>query len=113
MCRSEISEERMRKMVNVKIPPVTSIETAIRLYYEKMELGNKELKELFGEMANSTAYKLKCVAREQMALDDTNSWQSHAVNTESAYKSWGLNITDLERRWKKLNQLHLMKEGAK
>lgn len=44
---------------NVRIPSVSSIENAVRLYYEKVELNNSDIKELFGEHSSTTIAKLK------------------------------------------------------
>lgn len=43
--------------INVRVPQVTSIEMAIRLYYERTELSNPEIKALFGT-GNNTVCKL-------------------------------------------------------
>jgi len=37
----------------------------------------------------------------------TPVWNAQRVNTEIAYEAWGLNITDLERRLKKLKALEV------
>lgn len=37
----------------VRIPQITSLETAIKLYYENIEIGNQEIKELFGPMGSA------------------------------------------------------------
>lgn len=90
--------------INVRIPQVTSIEMAIRLYYERTELSNAEIKALFGA-GNNTVCKLKRKARELMIERDTPVWNAQRVNTEVAYEAWGLDIKDLEHRLKKLNAL--------
>ncbi len=90
--------------MTVRIPQITSIETAIRLYYEKTELTNKDIEDLFGKHASSTIARLKEKARQQMTEDNVPVWNAQRVNTEAAYKSWGLDIADLERRHKKLKQ---------
>lgn len=90
--------------INVRIPQVTSIEMAIRLYYERTELSNPEIKALFGT-GNNTVCKLKRKARELMIERGTPVWNAQRVNTEVAYEAWGLNITDLEHRLKKLKSM--------
>ena len=42
----------------VRVPQVRDIETALRLYYERLELSNKDIKELF-ETSTGTVYRLK------------------------------------------------------
>ncbi len=92
--------------VRVRIPQLKSIETAIRLYYERLELTNSDIRELFGNISSQTIVKLKKKVREVIAEEDIMPWNSRRVNTEAAYKVWGLDIADLERRYKKLMALN-------
>lgn len=94
--------------VNVRIPTISSLQTAIKLYYERLELINKDITELFGDLSSATISRLKKKAREQMAIDGVQSWTGYGVSTESAYRAWNLNIADLEKRYSKLKELHLM-----
>lgn len=98
-------------MVRVRIPSVQDVRTAIRLYYEKVELRNADIIELFG-CSKSTALKLKERAREEMSEQDMEAWDARAVNTECAFTAWGIEIADLERRYSKLRKYGLLKEGA-
>jgi len=41
------------------IPSITSIENALKIYYENAEIGNKEIKELFGVRSSTTISRLK------------------------------------------------------
>ena len=91
--------------VTVRIPQIVSLETAIRLYYEKNELSNADIQMLFGHLANDTVSKLKHKARELMQERNTPVWNASRVNTEVAYESWGLEISKLEYRWKKLKAM--------
>ena len=95
-------------MTNVRVPQISSVQTAIRIYYEKIELRNQDILELFGNMSSATVSRLKKKAREQMALDGVTSWTGYGVSTESAYRAWGLDINDLEKRYSKLKDLNLM-----
>ncbi|MBD5111439.1 MAG: hypothetical protein HDT42_02725 [Ruminococcaceae bacterium] len=90
---------------NVRIPPITSLKTAIELYYSRTELGNADIEELFGKHSTATVSRLKRKARQKMVELNIPSWNGNRVNTEAAFESWGLNITDLERRYKKLQEL--------
>lgn len=90
---------------NVRIPPITSLKTAIELYYSRTELGNADIKKLFGEHSSSTIARIKRKARQKMIEKNVQSWNANRVNTEAAFEAWGLNITDLERRYKKLQEL--------
>ncbi len=94
--------ERQPSKVRVRIPQLKSIETAIRLYYERIELSNSDIKELFGSIGSATISKLKKKAEEVMTEENITRWNTRHVNTEAAYKAWGLDIADLERRQKRL-----------
>lgn len=96
-------------MRKVGVPQISSLETAIRLYYERVELSSKDIKELFGCSA-STATGLKQAALEQMEKEDLPRWSQHNVNTEAAYRAWGLEIATLERNLRKLRALKLAQE---
>lgn len=91
----------------VRVPQITSLETAIRLYYERIELSNSDIRELFGKLAPATIKSLKNKALAIMTERNTPVWNVRRVNTEIAYEAWGLNITDLERRLKKLKALEV------
>ncbi len=92
--------------VRVRIPQLQNIETAIRLFYERIELSNSDIRELFGNISSQTIVKLKKKASEVSAEEKIIPWNSRYVNTEAAYKAWGLDIADLERRYKKLIALN-------
>ena len=92
----------------VRIPQITSLETAIKLYYENIEIGNQEIKMLFGSISSATVCKLKNLAKEKMLENNVPSWNALNVNTKTAYKAWGLDIDDLEFRYNKLKELNLM-----
>ncbi len=95
----------MESKVRVRIPQISSIETALRLYYSKIELSTTDVKNLFGGVSDTVAWKLKKKAKELMTERGTTIWNARNVNTEVAYESWGLNIADLERRQEKLKKL--------
>lgn len=90
---------------NVRIPSVSSIENAVRLYYEKVELNNTDIKELFGEHSSTTIAKLKNLVRERVVAENIPVWNAQNVPTRTAYEVWGLDIDDLEHRLEKLNRL--------
>ena len=95
----------MSKSISVRIPQLVSIEAAIRIYYQRIELSNSDIKEIFGSIGSTTVVKLKNKAREVMRENDRPVWNAQLVNTEDAYTAWGLNISDLEKRLKKLRAL--------
>mgnify|MGYP003253963761 CR=1 FL=1 len=102
----------MLSMTKVRIPEITSLETAIRLYYEKIELGNTEIKELFRVASGKKVLTLKQIAKERMEQKEVAQWNALRVNTKTAYEAWGLDIDDLERRYNKLQKLGLKKEAS-
>ncbi|MCL2003986.1 MAG: hypothetical protein FWG72_08295 [Oscillospiraceae bacterium] len=91
----------------MNIPPVTSIENALRLYYSHSELGNKEIVQLFGKLSTATIARLKKMAKDEMLRRDMLSYGIYKVNTVVAYTVWGIDVFDLERRRKKLKELAL------
>lgn len=92
---------------DMKFKAISNIETALRIYYTYPEIGNKEIRELFGTIGNSTiaAYK-KAVIEEQIDRNVRTS-RLNTVNTEVAFEVWGIDVTDLERRRAKLKALNL------
>ena len=106
--KSERKEEQMKGIAvkpAARIPQITSLEVAVRLYYEKIELCNSDVRELFGCKSSTTIARLKKQAREKMADNGTIIWNAQHVNTKDAYEAWGLNIENLEYRLKRLNSL--------
>lgn len=89
----------------VRIPQPQSLETAIRLYYEKNEIKNEDIKTLFGALGSARVARLKTLARDEMKRSEVMSWDATAVNTECAYRAWGINIADCERKYNKLKKL--------
>ena len=94
-------------MNNVRIPQITSLATAIDIYYKHNELSSKEISELFGNKCYATIQKLKNKARAEAEAEGKPIFNAANVNTEAAYKAWGLDINDLETRYKKLKELDL------
>lgn len=92
----------------VRIPQITSLETAISIYYKFGEIGNQQVLELFGKMSSASLVRLKKLAQQKMIEEDVPCWNATYVNTKAAYAAWGLNIGDLESRYKKLKQLNLI-----
>ena len=80
------------------------IEKAVLMYYEKTEIGNAEIMELFC-VSRQTAGKLKNAVLEEMAKMNIRCWLPHHVNTKVAFKTWGIDIDDFEKRLKKLRTL--------
>ncbi len=91
---------------NVRTPQLVSLETALEVYYSRPELSNADIKQLFGEkLSSATVSRLKAKVREQMVAENIPVWNSRCINTETAFKVWGLDVTNLENRLKKLREL--------
>jgi len=93
----------------MNIPRISSYDTAIRIYYEHVEIGNSEITELFGKLSPATISKLKKLVIENMYTKGIISYQKYNVNTRAAYVTWGIDIEDLEQRKSKLEELRLCK----
>lgn len=91
-------------MVNVRRPELAELGTVIRIYYEKIELLNSDISSIFPTASLSAIAKLKKNAREQMEKDSIPVFNDHAVNTESAFAAWGLDIENLKRRYTMLKK---------
>ncbi len=94
----------MRKN-RVNIPAVTSLKTALEIYYTKIQLNNADVAELFGNHAQSTISALKKVARDYMTENKIMLYNSRDVNTKAAYAAWGIDIAEIERRYKKSKEI--------
>ena len=88
-----------------RIPAISDVETAIKIYYGSIELGNKEIKALFSPVGEQKVILLKRYAKAYADERDTPVWNASKVNTEMAFEAWGLNIVDLERRYNKLKKM--------
>ena len=80
------------------------IKTAVQIYYTKPEIGTDDIRKLFS-VGKSKAQRMKNEVRKVMAEKGVKVWLPYSVNTEVAFEVWGLNITDLEARLKKLQRL--------
>ena len=90
---------------SVRTPSIKDIETALRIYYENSEIGNHQIKELFGSRSSATIARLKRIAKNEMSKRDIYSYGLNKVNTTVAYEVWGIDVDDLEKRAIKLSEL--------
>jgi hypothetical protein len=86
---------------------ISDIDTALRIYYENVEIGNEEIVELFGPASSATLTKLKKAVRNEMAARDIRVFKAYMVHTKTAYEVWGIDVNDLETRRGKLIKLGL------
>ena len=89
----------------MNIPRISSFDTAIRIYYQHVEIGNSEIKELFGKLSPATISKLKKPVIDYMNAKDIISYRKYNVNSRCAYEIWGIDVEDLEQRRNKLERL--------
>jgi hypothetical protein len=92
----------------LNIPPITSIDNALRVYYNHSEIGNKEITVLFGSRSSATISRLKRAVKDEMNTKGIYSYGANKVNTAIAYKVWGIEISDLEKRMKKIKDLNII-----
>ena len=100
----------MRGDIRINIP------IAVRYYYEKISLSNSDIKAIFNIKSDSTAIKKKQEVIDYFAGTDENPIHSisRRLDTWRAFEAWGLDISELEKRFKKLRQLgYLADEGVK
>lgn len=92
------------RIARVKVPDVR---TALKLYYEKPELNNDDIMQLFG-VSRGRATQMKKNVQQKMREEDVKTYMiPYSVNTEVAFRCWGIDIADYEKRLKKLQSLKL------
>jgi hypothetical protein len=91
----------------MNIPPITSIDAALMIYYTHSEIGNKEITALLGRLSSATVARLKTAVKVEMDKKNILTYGLYKVNTAVAFEVWGINVADLEERRKKLKELSL------
>ena len=86
------------------------ITKAVELYYSRAQLSSEDVSALFGGVSRATVCNLKQKARVLMKERGLPIWDSKHVETKTAFEAWGLDIDDLEKRFKKLRSLGFVKE---
>ncbi len=87
------------------IPQIADLGIAVRMYYEKRMLSSKDILTLFGgKHSGATITRLKKMAEEKMICDNVCFWNARMVDTETAFKAWGLDIANMEHRYAKLKK---------
>jgi len=89
------------------IPSITSIENALKVFYENGEIGNKEIKCLFGHRSTTTISRLKRLVKVEMIKREVPTFNANKINTAIAYELWGIDVIELENRMKKIKELSL------
>ncbi len=82
--------------------PQLNIAAAIELYYSKNELSTADIMHLFG-CSRSYARTRKLQVQQQAAVDQVYPvvFDANAVNTDYAFRVWGLNVEELESKYAK------------
>lgn len=90
---------------------IKDLKTCLKIYYTYPEIGSKEIKELFG-VGNNKVCELKDSVRKEQVAKGVMVLDKYSVNTETAFKVWGIDIEDIENRVKKLEKLGLYREAV-
>jgi hypothetical protein len=77
----------------------------IQIYYTKDELSSEDIRKIFPGCSKDFIARRKREARRVMVEDGTVVWSKACVNTDSAFKAWGIKIEDIEARALKLQRL--------
>jgi DNA-binding transcriptional MerR regulator len=72
-----------------------------------LEIGNKEIKTLFGERSSATISRLKKAVKSEMNKQGMYSHSANKVSTVVAFQTWGIDVNDLEKRKQKIEALNL------
>ena len=91
----------------MNIPQITNIDTALAIYYNHVEIGNKEIKKLFGARSSATVARMKREVKTVMDRNGISSYSAYKINTIIAYQVWGIDVVDLEKRKQKITELNL------
>ena len=91
----------------MNVPPITSIDKALKIYYTHSEIGNQQISELFGKRSSATVSRLKRAVKNEMTKREVLPYGMHKINTSIAFEVWGIDVADLEKRMKKLKNLEL------
>lgn len=91
----------------MKAKQILGIDIALRIYYSYPEIGNKQIRELFGNLSNSTVTKYKRAVVDRQIENNVKTMGLNTVDTITAYEVWGIDVNSLEWRRKKLQKLGL------
>lgn len=89
----------------MNMPTIKDIEAAVRIYNSTVEIGNKEIRAIFGKMETSRLKKFREIALAEMIRRECPQMHPFRVNTIIAFEAWGYDIKELERKYMKLKRL--------
>lgn len=96
----------MNTIDTVTVPRVSSVKTAVQIFYKYNELGINEIRVLFA-CGRSKASQLKAYANAYARRDGLIPRCNAYISTDAAFKAWGLDIHALENRLKKAEKLNI------
>lgn len=82
-----------------------NIKKAVELYYSRLALSNKDIKDIFSVKSDSTVAQIKKEVMTFFADGDVNPVFGSRLKTHETYIAMGLDIKDLENRYRKLKKL--------
>lgn len=77
------------------------IKTAVEIYDNNIEIGNKEIYELFGPSTQKIT-ELKSKVKKVMKERDIKTFMRHNVDTATAYEVWGIDIVEYRKRYNQI-----------
>lgn len=95
----------MKAERQVRIPQPLDLRDALRLYWEKNELDNEDIKRLFGSLGNQRIVLLKRMVKDVQTERGIKSFDHKAINTRLAYEVWGFPYAELFKRFKNCEAL--------
>ncbi len=91
--------------MSIRVPRTANMFTLREIYWEKIELYNEDIRNIFPKASKSKIAQLKKAVKEKMVEEKVMVYNPLAVKTEVAFKVWGLDIDDIEKRCKKLMRM--------
>lgn len=77
----------------------------LEIYYGLPEIGNAEIRQIFGLKSDTAVRRYKLAALDLMKERGEMRYCQHSVRTETAFDAWGIDIAEVERRYNKLRKL--------
>ena len=94
-------------MEQIRRRAVKNVDAALMAYYGPGYIDNKTIGVIFGTKTASTIYKLKLPVMAEERKRNIPVVVPHHVNVKVAFEVWGIDVKELERNKKKLEELNL------
>lgn len=95
----------MKPERQVRIPQPLDIKDALKIYWEKHELTNDDIRRLFGQLGTQRIVLLKKIVKEAQEQRGIKIYDHRAINTKVAYEVWGFPYNELYKRFKNCEAL--------